>query len=279
MEELENLMTGQEAEKAPDGGQEGVVGASAQEDGKDGAAESEGEGAEKQESGVAGRNQTRSQTHEDNAAAKAARIKAEQETSERLRKQFDEDIAGLGVPNPFTGRPFKNFQEFKEYGMKFRAQQLEKKAREQGRPVEELREEDENRSYIARKRQEEKTQKEAMEAREKQKQFLAADVRAFAGKYPDIDVAKLEGNQKFRKFCGNRIYKEPLAELYADFVELMSHAERAAVEKAAGKQSRGTGGGGGGGNAVLSPEQQRALDEWNREYPTLKMTAKEFLSR
>ena len=51
------------------------------------------------------------------------------------------------------------------------------------------------------------------------------------------------------------------------------------MEKAAKKAERSTGAGGGGVSAGLTAAQQRELDEWNREYPNLKMTAKEFLER
>ena len=52
-----------------------------------------------------------------------------------------------------------------------------------------------------------------------------------------------------------------------------------AVEKSAKKAERSTGAGGGGVSAGLTAAQQRELDEWNREFPHLKMTAKDFLER
>ena len=37
--------------------------------------------------------------------------------------------------------------------------------------------------------------------------------------------------------------------------------------------------GSGSGGETLTGEQQKALDEWNRAFPQMRMTAKEFLSR
>ena len=156
---------------------------------------------------------------------------------------------------------------------------MESEARQKGKSVEELEEERENRSWLARKRQEEKVQKEAMEALERQKAFVRSDLDQFLKKFPDVDPAKLEQNAKFRKFAGRRLYREPLAELYADFVDLVSDAERSAVERAAGKSARSTGGGQGGGMELLTSAQREALEEWNRDNPDMRMTAKEFLGR
>ena len=80
------------------------------------------------------------------------------------------------------------------------------------------------------------------------------------------------------RFAGNRLYKEPLSDLYNDFAELVSDTERSAVAKAAGKRDRSTGSGQGGGGVSLTPGQQADLDAWNRENPEMKMTAKEFLA-
>lgn len=273
--ELENQALETEIEN---GGQGSVVDSQEEGTGREQAG-SAGASVEQEELGAAARGQQQeAQSRKDNAAARAARIRAEQETTARLQKQYDEQIAGLGIPNPYTGKPFRSFQEFREYGETYRKEKLEAEAQRQGRTVEDLQEEEENRSWLARKRQEEKAQKEALAALNDRKAFVAADLEAFVKNFPDVDPGKLEQNPKFRKFAGKRLYKEPLSELYADFVDLVSDTERAAVEKAAGKAQRSTGGAQGGGTDQLTPAQRAALAEWNRDNPELKMTAKEFLS-
>lgn len=219
------------------------------------------------------------QSHQDNAAARAARIRAEQETTDRLRKQYDDQVAGMGIVNPYTGQPFRNFKDFLDYGEKFKADKLAEEAKRKGTTVEAIQEEEENKSWIQQKRKEEATQKQAMAALEARNQFVLADLHKFVEKYPDVDPGKLEKNPKFRKFAGSRMYKEPLVELYGDFVEMVSDAERTAVERATSKAERSTGGGQGGGADGLTPDQRAALDEWNRDNPDMKMTPKEFLSR
>ena len=68
--------------------------------------------------------------------------------------------------------------------------------------------------------------------------------------------------------------------LYADWQELVGEdAAAKAVEKSAKKAERSTGAGGGGVSDGLTAAQQRELDEWNRSYPQMKMTAKEFFER
>ena len=109
--------------------------------------------------------------------------------------------------------------------------------------------------------------------------WIAKDTAAFAEAYPDVDLGKLDENRAFRRFCGSRYGREPLADLYGDWLEIAKEAQIGAVAKSESKSSRSTGAGGGSGSDTLTASQQRALDEWNRNYPNMKMTAKEFLSR
>lgn len=115
---------------------------------------------------------------------------------------------------------------------------------------------------------------------EEQMRFIADDAREFARRFPEADLAGLDASESFRRFCGSRYGREPLSELYADWKELVGEEAAAkAVEKSAAKAERSTGAGGGGASAGLTAAQQRELDEWNRSYPQMKMTAKEFLKR
>ena len=48
--------------------------------------------------------------------------------------------------------------------------------------------------------------------------FLARDLAEFERRFPDVDVEELEADGMFRRFCGSRYAKEPLAALYADYL-------------------------------------------------------------
>ena len=272
MGEFESQVTEQEIDEGT-AGQESVVD-SRQED----VTESHQDPGEGDNAGPASQHREGGQSHQDNAAARAARIRAEQDTAERLRRQYDDQVAGMGIVNPYTGQPFRSFKDFLDYGEKFKADKLAEEAKRKGTTVEKLQEEQENQSWIAQKRREEAVQKQAMAAINARNDFVRQDLDRFVKKYPDVDPGKLESNPKFRKFAKNRLYKESLCDLYEDFVELVSDAERSAVEKAARKSGRGTGGGQSGGGDGLTPAQRAELEEWNRDNPSMKMTAKEFLS-
>ncbi len=111
------------------------------------------------------------------------------------------------------------------------------------------------------------------------KRWIAEDAAAFVEAYPEADLAKLDGDVRFRRFCGSRYGREPLKDLYADWLELTGAAAREAAAKSASKSERSTGTGGGAGADTLTAAQQRDLDEWNRSFPNMKMSAKEYLSR
>lgn len=256
-----------------DGGQEEAEGLHEPE------ADDAGSEAESTEEPGGGGRDRKEQTHEDNSAAKAARIRAERETEARIKKQFDDEIAGSMIPNPYTGKPFQNWEEFQAYIEQYHEEQLQERAKTEKRTMEELRREEEDRKLAAQKRKElqEAENREAQQRAERE--FILQDAQDFAKKHPDVDIGKLEKNQRFRKFCGNRFGKEPLAGLYEDYVELVGEAAASAAEKAKSKQERGVGSGAGSRGSGLTAAQQQELDAWNRNNPRMKMTAKEFLER
>ena len=110
--------------------------------------------------------------------------------------------------------------------------------------------------------------------------FVRNDVLDFMERYPGFDAEGLEAlerNEQFRRFCGTRYAREPLAQLYGDYLSVIDGAGAAAVSKAASRSARSTGGGTAGG-ATLSPEQRKTLERWNEANPEMAMTAKEYLN-
>jgi hypothetical protein len=116
-------------------------------------------------------------------------------------------------------------------------------------------------------------------ARQLEEEFIAEDMELFLERYPDVDVEALDGDRSFRRFCGSRYGREPLAALYEDYLAIAGEQRAAAEARAVSRSRRETGTGSGSGGETLSARQQSELDEWNRAYPNMKMTAKEFLSR
>ena len=114
-----------------------------------------------------------------------------------------------------------------------------------------------------------------------QLRFIQRDVADFVARHPGFgpdELSALENNSRFRLFCGTRFGREPLSELYEDYVSVVGSAGKAAVSKAERRAARSTGGGSAAGGA-LTPAQRDVLNEWNAEHPEMKMTAKEFLRR
>ncbi len=108
---------------------------------------------------------------------------------------------------------------------------------------------------------------------------LARDVREFTRRYPQVDLERLRNDGNFMLFCGSRYGNEPLVKLFEDYAALLDSVREEERARTESKADRGTGSGGSGGGQALTADQQKALEEWNRAYPQMKMTAKEFLSR
>ena len=118
----------------------------------------------------------------------------------------------------------------------------------------------------------------ATDEREAMGAFIRRDAEEFRRQYPRVDLAELDADPLFRLFCGSRYGREPLADLYGDYLAL---TERAGLltRRQASRYERATGSGGSGGGEALTAAEQRELREWNRAYPHMKMTAREYLER
>lgn len=221
------------------------------------------------------------QSPQENAAIRAARLRARREAEQELSARADEEIRASGVRDPRTGKPFESMQEFRAYGQEIRQAELAAQAQRTGRSVEELTEDAVNREFIRNLRRQEEQRAAEASAAQAQREWFERDVLDFIGKYPQFgqkELQALEANPQFRQFCGSRFGREPLATLYGDFLALVGDAGKAAVDREAQKAARSTGGGGKDG-VMLSPAQKTVLDKWNAEHPEMAMTAKEFLGR
>lgn len=249
----------------------------------------------------AGQDSGRQQTREENAAIRAARIRAQRDAEAaamaKAAARTDEEIANSGVINPYTGRPFSSMREFREYGDKLRKADIAKRAKQTGRSVADIEEDEANRAFIsslrrAAERKDSGAQTEPVwrpdtgagpqtggqTGKGGELDFFRQDLNAFRAAYPNVDVAALDRNPRFRRFVGSRYGREPLASLYGDYLDIVGEAGAAAVAKAENRSTRSTGGGTSGGSH-LSPTQKAELDRWNQEHPEMKMTAKEFMQR
>jgi hypothetical protein len=232
------------------------------------AAEQRSEGG--QSSGNADRGQ---QSHEDNRRYQAARRAGEQAGYDKAMREVNERIARGRMRDPNTGEEIDSLDKLDSYTASVRTNRIQSRAKAEGKSVAQITEEEDTRDWIAEQRRRQKAEEADP------KSFIQKDLQNFQARHPEADVAKLDSNAAFRKFCGSRYGKEPLADLYEDYLEIAGEREAAALARAESKASRATGSGGGSGSETLTASQQRALDEWNRAYPNMKMTAKEFLSR
>lgn len=232
------------------------------------------EGAESSESPEQSR-----QTHEDNRRYQAARRAGEDAGYQRAMEEMSRRFSKLGMRDPATGETITNIEGLEAYSKAARKQQIEARAKAEGRSVAEVTEEEDNRDFLREQRAEAAARKKQDDEKAALERWVAQDAAAFAEAYPDVDIAELDGNKAFRRFCGSRYGREPLAGLYEDWLDITGAAGKAAAARSASKSERSTGTGGGSGSETLTASQQRALEEWNRNYPNMKMTAKEFLSR
>ena len=68
--------------------------------------------------------------------------------------------------------------------------------------------------------------------------FAQRDLDEFVTRHANVDAARLMENEAFLRFCGSRMGKESLAELYEDYVALVNRAGAAAAERARSRAVR-----------------------------------------
>lgn len=254
-----------ELERNPiDGGQESVVDSQ------------EGAGAGTEGTGDAARAKT---DHQFNAAMRAARLAGRAEAERELKSRYGESIRGMRMKNPYTGAEIATLDDLDQYGAALKEDKLKKRAQAENRDVSELKEEEENKEFVSKLRRQSAQQEARQKQMDERREFLVKDLKNFTGKYPDVDVGKLEENPKFRAFSKGRLYQEPLADIYGDFLEFVSDTEKAAIGKKQDRDSRSTGAGGSTAGTTLTAAEQKRLDEWNAKCPDMKMSPREFAAR
>ena len=250
-----------------------------QEEDVDGSGSDAGEGGgENRDPDGAGQDGEGGQTRRDNAAARAARIRAQREAETAANKRMGERLAKSGLINPYTNKPFSSMEEVEEYGEKVRQANIKRMAKESGRTESEVADDLADRDFVRRMRKRADDEAARTAADRETNAFIERDVIDFVERYPDVDLEALEKNQSFREFCGSRFGREPLGDLYGSFLKITGAAGQAAAARQAGRSARSTGGGSTGG-MTMTPSQQKALDAWNAANPDMAMTAKEYLSR
>ena len=213
-----------------------------------------------------------------NAAIAAARRRAERDTEERVRRQTDSDIAGYRIPNPAKpGTYFSSKKDLEDYSEALRRADAQQRAKAQGRSVEEVVEEDADRAFIRAQRTAAAKAEEEHKKQQERDSFIAADLEDFQSRYPNVDIASVDRNPAFRRFVGSRYGKEPLANLWGDYVALVGETAAQQRAESADRRARSTGYGIGGSGNTLTAAQRAALKEWNAEHPEMHMTEKEFL--
>ena len=242
--------------------QEGVVGSPS---GADGTEAEEG-GNEQPAAGAAETGET-GREEDINRRIAAARRKERR----RAGEEYDAQIAAKGYAGA-DGKAITNRAQMFAYLDAIMESQLRSEAETSKRPVEELR----------RERAERAAGRAAMSESEKERnaqEFMTRDIAEFAEAYPKVNVKNLlSSGSRFLKFAGSRLGKESMTELYEDYLDFATDKE--GEKKAESKAKRATGSGSGDGAAgSLTAAQRAKLDEWNRTYPGMKMTEKEFLER
>ena len=106
---------------------------------------------------------------------------------------------------------------------------------------------------------------------------VVRDLDDIKASYPALDAAEVLQDPGFAAFGKGRFGAERLAEIYADYAEVMQSAADRFAERQKNRQSRATAAEGGAvGNSLLTEAQQDTLREWNERYPSDAMTEKEF---
>lgn len=199
------------------------------------------------------------QSDAENALAAAARRRAEAEFNAKGSKETARLNAMAKLYNHGSIQEMLDYEE---------TQRISNLAEAQGKTVDQVKLEE---AALADYQQ----RKDAEEAKAHHDQFLVDDAMAFKAIFPSVSIEKLENNPKFKTFAGERLYKVPIADLYAQFLDLTSEVSATKRSTANGVRSTGAGGGQGSPSGLTTHEKD-TLESWNKRFPQYAMKAKEF---
>ncbi len=120
--------------------------------------------------------------------------------------------------------------------------------------------------------------------------FAERDLNEFMQRHGNVDVMELMNDPRFLRFGGSRIGRESLADLYDDYVSVMTGGDtgtpqaqplRSMTQGATGAASASIAPAASGisGKSMLTPVQRNSLRDWNRSQPSLAMSEQEYLSK
>ena len=224
--------------------------------------------------------ETGSQAHSDENPAAAEqeaqkRFNSSMAASRRQGEQaavaaMNERIAAKGRVNPNTGRAIASVEDMEAYLDEMQLAEDTARAKKEGRSVEEVRS---DREAITRGRSAMRAEREAQQRDTFYKQSLGE----FSEAYPDVNVVTLLDDEAFKEFCGDRLSRVGLTELYAAWEKTAKILKGRDAAKKESKEARSSGSGAGSSTTNLSAKQKAELDEWNAAFPSKKMSEKEFL--
>lgn len=174
------------------------------------------------ESGEQGRaepnEESKTQTKEQNS--ENARRRREAERQAELKKVEAETrekaiIEVLNGKNPFTNEPMKDHADVEEYLL---MKEIEKNG---GDPLSDF-------SKYQKEKERKKAEEVAKETEEKE--WYEKDFNDFSTKHPEVNVHSLISNEQFQKFADGKVGKQPLSEIYDDFISFVSEYEKKAKQ-------------------------------------------------
>lgn len=186
----------------------------------------------------------------------------------------------------YSGTPAEKKAAIKAYKDELKKQveldELEAQAKETGKDPELMKEIKTLKDEIRELKGERQAQKQAEQQRATADAAWFKQLQEFEEAYPDVDLDKLNSNERFLKFIKGKLL--PLKEVYEDFVELIGDTAAETMAKAKSKEARSTSSGksaktSDGHTYGLTEAQKREVDEWNKRYPKMPMSYREYASK
>jgi hypothetical protein len=227
-------------------------------------------------------------TFNEQEQAEIDRIVGERLSREKTKYTDYDDLAEIAKELEdfnYTGTPAEKKAAIKAYKEEIRKaaelEELEKQAKATGSDPDLLKEIKSLRDEITELKGEREANKKAEETKQQSEEAWKNQLKEFNEKYSDVDLDKLNSNEKFLKFCKGKT--GTLTDIYEDFLDFIGDAEKEFVEKVKANSERSTssgrGAGADGGSHGLSDDEKTFVDDHNKRYPKMKMTYKEYADR
>lgn len=211
--------------------------------------------------------------------------KTQDEIYHKMRLKAEADVRSAERQKMARDMGYASYEEMIDRQNQARQAEIEKKweeeAEEMGESVvsyKKIKRLEQKIEFLEKDKEAEKARKAEEEKIAQEEKRIDQDLADFKAQNPDVNINDYLDSEHFQAYAEDFLEaKVPIGKIIKGYKTLMSGQE--VIRKVKSRDERSVSSSYGGVGVSLTTDEAASLAEWNRANPTMKMTAKEYLTR